>query len=219
MRWRAYHHLRSGVEGRRDQKEQKDEDRYGLKSGKSPPYVEEMADFEEDMERLIENLAFRNIHSNFQDALQKDIARTGRSHTVFVPADKTRNLYQVEKHQYKKLLRNNVTKHYQLADESGYSEINTETQIIANKLRIADRLDTMGKKEAYVALKDHKENFQNSLPYRLINPAKDEIGMVSKHILDNINQKLREKTDTVADFGRGNSVVRIYCSEGRPHVH
>ena len=68
-------------------------------------------------------------------------------------------------------------------------------QIIANKLCIADRLDTIAKKEAYVTLKDYKENFQNSLPCCLSNPTKNEIGIVSKHILDNINQKLREEID------------------------
>ena len=38
----------------------------------------------------------------------------------------------------------------------------------------------MAKREASITLKDHKENFKNSLPCRLINPAKSEMGLVSK---------------------------------------
>ena len=39
---------------------------------------------------------------------------------------------------------------------------------------------------------DHKENFQNNLTVRLINPAKNEIGRIRKVILDKINSSLIE---------------------------
>ena len=52
----------------------------------------------------------------------------------------------------------------------------------------------MAKTEAFITLKDHKDNFSNALPCRLINPAKSEIGKISKAALDRIltdvNQKL-----------------------------
>ena len=53
----------------------------------------------------------------------------------------------------------------------------------------------MAKREVFITLKDHKENFKNSLPCRLINPAKREMGLVSKRILDNINGRLKGKLD------------------------
>ena len=53
----------------------------------------------------------------------------------------------------------------------------------------------MAKREAFITLKDHKENFKNSLPCRLINPAKSEMGLVSKWILGNINGRRKEKLD------------------------
>ena len=37
------------------------------------------------------------------------------------------------------------------------------------------------------------ENFQNNSKCRLINPAKSEIGIVSKHYIDQINKSTREK--------------------------
>ena len=42
----------------------------------------------------------------------------------------------------------------------------------------------------FFILKDHKENFQNNSTIRLINPAKKEIGRISKVILDKINSSL-----------------------------
>jgi hypothetical protein len=41
-----------------------------------------------------------------------------------------------------------------------------------------------------VTLKDHKPNFTNSPTCRLINPSKSEIGIVSKQILERINNKI-----------------------------
>ena len=38
-------------------------------------------------------------------------------------------------------------------------------------------------KKSYVTLKDYKDNFLNNPKCRLINPAKSEIGIASKHYL------------------------------------
>ena len=44
--------------------------------------------------------------------------------------------------------------------------------------------------------KDHKENFRNNTKYRLINPSKSEIGLISKKYLSNIIPEVKEKTGT-----------------------
>ena len=49
----------------------------------------------------------------------------------------------------------------------------------------------MKKREAFISLKDHKENFENNPKCRLINPAKSDSGKISKLILDKINTQLR----------------------------
>ena len=41
-------------------------------------------------------------------------------------------------------------------------------------------------------LKDHKDNFANNPQVRLINPVKNELGRISKFILDKINLAIRE---------------------------
>ena len=43
------------------------------------------------------------------------------------------------------------------------------------------------KQNCLITLKDHKPNFQNRPTVRLLNPAKNELGRISKTILDKIN--------------------------------
>ena len=188
MRWRAHHYLRKGKED-----DEEDSDYYGFKSRRSPPNIEELKNFEDDLASMIENVTFRMTQSKFHDTLRKDITRINRSQSVFVPADKTRNLYEVDKDQYNKLLTENITKHYRIADESAYDDINVEAQKIARKLKpdLDTRMEPIAKREAYITLKDHKEHFAEKLQCRLINPTKSEMGMVSKRILDKINNKLK----------------------------
>ena len=51
---------------------------------------------------------------------------------------------------------------------------------------------TNGKNECFITLKDHKPNFKNNPKVRLINLEKNEIGRISKNILDKINHQLRD---------------------------
>ena len=208
MRWRAFHYLTSGKD---DHGDCYDEENYGLRSRRNPPHVEELEPFERDMEKLVGNVSFRKINDNFQNNLRKDINRIKSSESVFVAADKTRNLYEVGKEQYDKLLRDNITKHYRAADPSTYDEINEEARTTTDRLgpHLTERLDAMAKREAYVTLKDHKGNFANNLPCRLINPAKSEIGMISKRILDGINEQLR-KTPGITMWRSSTAVIEWF---------
>ena len=92
------------------------------------------------MAKLIESVEYRRLCDNFQNTLQKDITHIRDSQAVFVPTDKTRNLYWMGRAQYKKLLRKNVTRHYKSANEDAYDEINAEAQVIAG---MANRMDVM----------------------------------------------------------------------------
>ena len=74
-------------------------------------------------------------------------------------------------------------------------DINSELQTISSDLSISDRIETIARKEAFVTVKDHKENFETKPKYRLINPAKSELGKVSKVILDEINERIRDATE------------------------
>ena len=49
----------------------------------------------------------------------------------------------------------------------------------------------MARNPVYITIKDHKENFDINPKYRLINPAKSELGKVAKMIVENINKNVR----------------------------
>ena len=70
-------------------------------------------------------------------------------------------------------------------------EINNEVKHITNKLSIGNRIECMKKREAFISLKDHKENFENNPKCRLTNPAKSDSGKISKLTLDKLNTHLR----------------------------
>ena len=106
-------------------------------------------------------------------------------------ADKTRNIYETSLEIYNKLLHDNITKTYKRGSEDNISEIDSELRHIADNLSIGNRIECMKKREAFISLKDHKENFENNPKCRLINPAKSDSGKISKLILDKINSQLR----------------------------
>ena len=66
---------------------------------------------------------------------------------------------------------------------------------IAKDLGLENRMTRHTTNECYVTLKDHKDEFMDRMPCRLINPAKTDIQKVSKRLLDEINQEVRYGTN------------------------
>ena len=58
---------------------------------------------------------------------------------------------------------------------------------------VLQRMDINGESNCFITLKDHKENFQNNPSVRLINSAKNEIGRLSKFIIQAMDKELRQK--------------------------
>ena len=56
-------------------------------------------------------------------------------------------------------------------------------------------MECYSNQQAYIALKDHKENFRNNTKCRLINPSKSEVGRVSKKYLNDIIADVSRKTE------------------------
>ena len=106
---------------------------------------------------------------------------------MFAFADKTRNIYETSLDTYNKLLHDNITKTYKRGPEENILEIDNELKAlkhVANELLIDNQIECMRNREAFISLKDHKENFENNPKRRLINPAKTDLGKISKLILD-----------------------------------
>ena len=97
-----------------------------------------------------------------------------RSDDLLIKADKTSNFYRMKPENYEELLHNNITKTYKKIDDSLATSIEKKSKNIAENLGLDDRIETTGKKEPFITLKDHKPNFDTNPKCRLINPAKTE---------------------------------------------
>jgi hypothetical protein len=100
----------------------------------------------------------------------------------------------VSKETYKELMMQNVIKEYNKCDDKVLEKVNKEYEDIADNLELDDRIDAFSKRDAFLTVKDHKANFMNNTKCRLINPAKSDLGKVSKSILSRIMTSLRERT-------------------------
>ena len=167
---------------------------YGFNSEKTPPQNSALTPFEDDLYALMNSIKFSQHQSEFQQQLSKDRKKIQTSPCIFVPADKTTNVYKVPVNEYKKLLSNNVTANYKKAEEDLQLSINQEAREIATQYSLENRIECLAKREAFLTLKDHKDNFENNPKCRLLNPCKSEIGVISKHHLQEINNSIREKT-------------------------
>ena len=79
---------------------------YGLKSQKTPPPINELATFENDLIELVKNSKFRTVHNHLQRMLKSDIKLIQQSSKTLTPADKTSNMYRITKEEYNKMRRN-----------------------------------------------------------------------------------------------------------------
>ena len=101
-------------------------------------------------------------------------------------------MYRLSKREYEELFTNAATSNYKKAYNYLKKKINmTGEQILKNKETL-NRIEINGEKNCFFTLKDHKDNFANNAQVRLINPAKNELGRISKVILDKTNLAIRE---------------------------
>ena len=143
---------------------------------------------------MVHNIKFRNVNNKFQNKLNKNISKIKKSTKTFIPADKTSKFYKLDKTQHDKLLRDSITTTHKKASTDAANIIDSQAKSIAQEFNIDNHTEQIAKQQAYITLKDHKDNSANHPTCRLINPAKSELRKVSKQILDNINSKIRKMT-------------------------
>ena len=100
----------------------------------------------------------------------------------------------------------NITKTYKKVTQDTTNSIEQEAKAIATKLHLDDRINITAKREAFITFKDHKPNFVKNPTCRLINPAKAEVGKISKQLLDRINLELNEWKNTKAALSWFNNI-------------
>ena len=190
MRWKAFFFDRN----EQDSNDAINNDNFGFKSRKCPPQNSELDKFEADLLDMVHNIKFRKVNNKFQNKLNEDISKIKKSTKAFIPADKTSDFYKLDKTQHDKLLRDSITTTYKKASTDAANIIDSQAKSMAQELNIDNRTEQIAKQQAFITLKDHKGNFANHPTCRLINPAKSELGKVSKQILHNINSKIRKMT-------------------------
>ena len=185
MRWKLFHVLNPGTTQCQN---------YGFNTTKSPPQLKELIGFEEDLFKMVKEIKFRQVHNNFQRDLRKCVSEIRNSNDIITKADKTRNLYTIPVNDYRKLLKDNITSEYKKANHIQVDEVNKEASKITKTLNIDDRIDTYIESNAFITLKDHKPEFISRRPCRLINPAKSNLGRISKKIIESIVKDIKSKT-------------------------
>ena len=159
--------------------------------------------FERELVEMTQITEFRKTDT-FQRTLNQDVKSVRSSNKAFIPADKTRNMYEMDKDTHDKLLHENITKSYKKCDNNTYNKINKEAKQIATNSRNPGQ-NYYPRQET--SLYHHERIIRKTLltpKCRLMNPAKSIIGCVSKQILKIIN----ETTNT-------NSVINWFKSFGR----
>ena len=78
------------------------------------------------------------------------------------------------------------------ANNSIKKKINMAGKQILKSNEILSRVEINVGNNCLFTLKDHKDNFANNPQVRLINPAKNELGRLSKIILEKINLAVRK---------------------------
>ena len=167
---------------------------YGFKTSLSPPQLAELKPFEDELFSLISHIKFRPFTNQLQQQLRTDKAKILEMKDVIVQADKSANLYKMNVDDYKKKVKENITKDYRKCPRSNFEDVIREAAVIAKSLDLHDRIDAPTEDEAFITVKDHKDSFPGRAEYRLINPSKNHIGSISKVILDRINNDLRSAT-------------------------
>ena len=143
--------------------------------------------------------------------LNKDIKEVNSCTKALIFADKSKNLYEVEKDTYEKMIHDSITKTYKKADPYTKDKIDTEAKTLATKLHLDDKMEVLAKQQAFITLKDHKDDFVNNPKNRLINPTKSEMGMVSKTILESINSRIRNALN-VNQWRKTDDVIKWFIN-------
>ena len=186
QRWAVLNHLKPFKTSGKD--------KHGFKSNNNPPVVPELTAFEADFFQLVKNVKYRKYTNKHQEKLKAEVVTIKNENNLIVAADKTSNHYIVNPSDHEKMVKKEVTKDYKKANKSTVKKVDKAHQKIVKKLEINDRVFETTKREAYVTLKDHKENFHNDPKCRLINPMKPDIGRVSHNVLKKIIEVVKKKS-------------------------
>ena len=132
-----------------------------------------------------------------------------RSKDLYIAGDKSTNYYKVGYKEYSKHLERDITTAYSKAEREDFNNVTKDDKRIAQDLGISNRVFRTSERQAFLSYKDHKEDFKNTKPSRLLNPCKQELGKVSKQILEKIVMTVRNVTGYM-QFKNNISVIQWF---------
>ena len=121
--------------------ESSNKETYVIKSRKCPKAIDVFTCFEDDLISLVKNIEFCNLKNNWQTASKK----LSVANKIIVTTEKTED--------YKKYLKDNITKAYKKSTTSKVSRVNLDSKKIANKLLISHRFDQLQKNDKHIMVK------------------------------------------------------------------
>ena len=93
---------------------------------------------------MIKNIEFRKIKCTFQTKLMPEIKKINESNELLIPANKSRNVYIIQKDDYNKYVRDSVTKTFKRSTANRVKNINYKSKLLVEKLAIDDRIEKNG---------------------------------------------------------------------------
>ena len=167
---------------------------YGIKSAKNPDKVAELKNFELDLINLAKNVKYKKFNNRLQENLRIVCNNIKNQPNLIVPADKTSNFYVMPPDKHEELRKKDVQNNFKKVKKDALAQVNNNHKLLAQNLNIDDRLFQTSVEDCFVKVKDHKSNFRENPQVRTINPAKPELGRVSKKILDEKIHVIRQKS-------------------------
>ena len=180
IKWKIHHHYNPRKAGQH-------KETFGFPTTKAAPKPKPdcpsaapLKEFEDGLLEIIKSIEFDHTTNKFQENLKVDVQKICDDKNVFVSADKTSNFYKMEPTKYKEMLDQNIQKEYKKIEPEEVLKYEKEDVKLAKTLDIEDRVHRTAEREAFITIKDHKDNFQNNPKCRLLNATKPELGKVSK---------------------------------------
>ena len=140
---------------------------FGFNSTRAAPRIKELQAFERDLVRLMQNIRFRRRSKPFLTVLKEEVRKINQKKELIIPADKTSNNYLIPAEKYEELVKTEIHKKYKKATVEEVVNVNSEHKQTAVELDLDDRIFKTAPRDAFITLKDHKEDFSTNPKVRM----------------------------------------------------
>ena len=125
--------------------------------------MHKVENFENELMLVTKNIDFKKANNSFQSQLNEGIKHIKWDSKIFIPADKSRNIYKMDMETYEKLLHKNIIKTYQKMNKKKVRPINIDAKKMVKDLELEDRIEKIQDSECYIVVKNHKEDFPHKI--------------------------------------------------------